>query len=173
MKSIAELTQNDVERILEIVDQLNDIEVHLEVEGMKLHVRKFSDPTLGGMAPPVAPQQVSIAHQPQAALPMGQQPARSTAPAPAVIPAAAAADAGLLEIRAPMLGRFYSAPSPSEPAYVQVGTKVRPDDTVCMMEVMKLYNTVPAGVTGTVVEILVESGTMVEEDAVLFRVRPE
>lgn len=172
MKSIAELTQNDVERILEIVDRLNDIEVHLEVEGMKLHVRKFSDATLGGLAPPAAPQQVSIVHQPKTALPMGQ-PARSPAPAPVVKPVAAVADAGLLEIRAPMLGRFYSASSPSEPAYVQVGSKVRPDDTVCMLEVMKLYSSVPAGVAGTMVEILVESGTMVEEDAVLFRVRPE
>jgi acetyl-CoA carboxylase biotin carboxyl carrier protein len=90
-----------------------------------------------------------------------------------VKPAAAAAEAGLLEIRAPMLGRYYSASSPSEPPYVQIGSKVRPDDTVCMLEVMKLYNTVPAGVAGTVVEILIESGTMVEEDAVLFRVRPE
>ncbi len=169
MKSIAELTQNDVERILEIVDRLNDIEVHLEVDGMKLHVRKFSDATLAGL-PPAAPQQVSIVHQPQAALPKGE-PARS--PAPAVKPAAAAAEAGLLEIRAPMLGRYYSASSPSEPPYVQIGSKVRPDDTVCMLEVMKLYNTVPAGVAGTVVEILIESGTMVEEDAVLFRVRPE
>jgi acetyl-CoA carboxylase biotin carboxyl carrier protein len=171
LKSIAELTQNDVERILEIVDRLNDVEIHLEVDGMKLHVRKFSDATLGGPVPPAAPQQVSIAHQPQAALPMGQ-PARS-APAPAVKPAAAAADAGLLEIRAPMLGRFYTASSPSEPPFVQIGSKVGPDDTVCMLEVMKLYNTIPAGITGTVVEILVETGTMVEEDAVLFRVRPE
>jgi acetyl-CoA carboxylase biotin carboxyl carrier protein len=72
-----------------------------------------------------------------------------------------------------MLGRFYTASSPSEPPFVQIGSKVGPDDTVCMLEVMKLYNTIPAGITGTVVEILVETGTMVEEDAVLFRVRPE
>jgi len=172
LKSIAALTQNDVERILEIVDRLNDIEVHLEVEGMKLHVRKFSDATLAGLAPTAAPQQVSTVHQTQVALPKGQ-PARSLAPTPIVKPVPAAADAGLLEICAPMLGCFYSASSPSEPAYVQVGSKVRPDDSVCILEVMKLYNTVQAGVTGTVVQILVESGTMVEENSVLFRVRPE
>ena len=82
-------------------------------------------------------------------------------------------EAGLLEIRAPMLGRFFRASSPSEPAYVEVGSRVQPEDTVCMLEVMKLFNTVPAGVAGTIVEILVENGAMVEHDAVLFRVRPE
>jgi acetyl-CoA carboxylase biotin carboxyl carrier protein len=56
---------------------------------------------------------------------------------------------------------------------VELGSKVQAEDTVCMIEVMKLFNTVRAEVSGTVVEVLVENGAMVEHDAVLFRVRPE
>jgi acetyl-CoA carboxylase biotin carboxyl carrier protein len=80
---------------------------------------------------------------------------------------------GLIEVRAPMLGRFFRASSPSEPPYVEISVKVVPEDTICMIEVMKLFSTVKAGVSGTIVEILVENGVMVEHDTVLFLVRPE
>lgn len=167
MKSLADLNQGEVERILDIVDRLNDIEVRLEVGDMKLHVRKFggASPASAGALHAFAPAQ-----PPAAAVP--SQPAAAThaaSPAPAV---RAAPGAGLVEIRAPMLGRFYRASSPSEPVFVEVGSKVAPEDTVCMIEVMKLFNTVSAGVGGTIVEIVAENGAMVEHDAVLFRMRP-
>jgi acetyl-CoA carboxylase biotin carboxyl carrier protein len=194
VKSIADLSQNEVERILDIVDRLNDIEVRLEVGDMKLHVRKFGDASLAGAFAPsasasattsFAPAQPAVQTPAQAP---AQTPAQATTQAPAAQrtqpqaaaaqaakPAAAssASQAGLVEVRAPMLGRFYRASSPSEPAYVEVGSTVRAEDTVCMIEVMKLFNTVPAGVNGTIVEIVAENGQMVEHDAVLFRVRPE
>lgn len=181
LKSFGDLTQADVERILGIVDKLNDIEVRLEVDGMKLHVRKFSDASLAGGAslpPPPAFQQAAPAPQQQTA--PGAPPAMPTTPAVPgrALPAAsrpapaATADSGLLEVRAPMLGRFFRAPSASEPAYVEVGATVSAEDTVCLIEVMKLFNTVKAGVSGTIVEILVENGAMVEHDALLFRVKP-
>lgn len=169
MKSIADLSQSDVERILAIVDRLNDVEVHLEVEGMKLHVRKFGDASLAAAAAPAllpAREAAPVVEVERAA------PAAPQVAAPAR-PAAPAAQAGLLEVRAPMLGRFFRAPSPTEPPFVEVGSRVQPDDTVCVIEVMKLFNTVRAEVSGTIVEVLVENGAMVEHDAVLFRVRPE
>lgn len=178
MKTIADLTQNDVERILGIVDRLNDIEVRIETEGMKLHVRKFGDPSLAAAAhaAPAAPALEAPAKPSLPARPMPTEP-QPAAPAASLhaqaAPARAAAEAGLLEVRAPMLGRFFRASSPSEPPYVHVGSKIGPDDTVCMIEVMKLFNTVKAGVSGTVVEVLAENGAMIEYDAVLFRVRPE
>lgn len=170
MKSIADLSQTEVERILDIVDRLNDIEVRLEVGDMKLHVRKFGGAALagGGATSSVATLQ-----------PVVQMPAQPAATPHAQLQAATpsassgASEAGLVEVRAPMLGRFYRASSPSEPAYVDIGSKVRTEDTVCMIEVMKLFNTVHAGVTGTIVAIVAENGQMVEHDAVLFRVRPE
>ena len=178
MKTIADLTHNDVERILGIVDRLNDIEVRIETEGMKLHVRKFSDASMAAAAAHAAPAieapvRQSVPARPVPAEPQPAAPAASLHAPASPAPARAAAEAGLLEIRAPMLGRFFRASSPSEPPYVEVGSKVGPDDTVCMLEVMKLFNTVKAGVSGTIVEILVENGAMIEHDAVLFRVRPE
>lgn len=172
MKSPADLTQNDLEHILGIVDRLNDIEVHIETDSMKLHVRKFSDASLAFVAAPAAVRPAPAVPQARVDLP-ASEPAQAVPEVPARPAVPAAAQAGLLEIRAPMLGRFFRASSPSEPAYVEAGSKVQPEDTVCMLEVMKLFNTVPAGVAGTIVEILVENGAMVEHDAVLFRVRPE
>ncbi len=177
MKSLADLNQGEVERILDIVDRLNDIEVRLEVGDMKLHVRKFGDATLASAGAPSAFATGLPAAQPPAAAPRSQSAASaSTAPGPAPATpsrAEAPSQAGLLEVRAPMLGRFYRAASPTEPTYVDVGSKVGAEDTVCMIEVMKLFNTVAAGVIGTIVEIVAENGSMVEHDAVLFRVRPE
>ncbi|WP_154391345.1 acetyl-CoA carboxylase biotin carboxyl carrier protein, partial [Bordetella pertussis] len=98
------------------------------------------------------------------------QPAAAPAAAPAA-PAAARQD--LLSITAPMIGRFYAKPSPNDPAFVALGSQVGPDDSVCILEVMKLFNTVKAGVAGEIVEILVQEGDMVEEGDVLFRVKPQ
>ena len=173
MKSPADLTQNDIEHILGIVDRLNDIEVRIETDAMKLHVRKFSDASLASEAAPAVAQPAQTVSQARAALPAAK-PAQAVGGTPAAPPpAAAAARARLPDTRAPLQGLLFRAPAPSEPAYVEVGSRVQPEDTVCMLEVMKLFNTVPAAVAGTIVEILVENGAMVEHDAVLFRVRPE
>ena len=179
MKTLSDLTEADVERILGIVDRLNDIEVHLEVGDMKLHVRKFGDASLVSPGAASASSFAAPASAPMHAAAPAQPPAAAatlsavTTPAGRVSGGDAVSQAGLLEVRAPMLGRFYCASSPSEPAYVEVGSKVKSEDTVCMIEVMKLFNTVQAGVSGTIVEISAQNGEMVEHDAVLFRVRPE
>jgi biotin carboxyl carrier protein len=86
-------------------------------------------------------------------------------------PAPAAAD-GLLTVQSPMLGTFYRAESPGATPFVEVGTVVEPDTRVCIIEVMKMMNSVPAGVSGTVVEICPGNGELVEYGAPLFRVRP-
>ncbi len=72
-----------------------------------------------------------------------------------------------------MLGIFYRAPKPGEPPFVEVGSKVGEDTVIGIIEVMKLMNTVHAGVKGTVVEILAANGALVEYGEVLLRVRPE
>jgi biotin carboxyl carrier protein len=77
----------------------------------------------------------------------------------------------ILTIDAPMLGVFYRADSPGSEPFVKPGSPVEPDTTVCIIEVMKMMNSVPAGVTGTVVEVCQENAAIVEEGAPLFRVR--
>ena len=75
-------------------------------------------------------------------------------------------------IEAPMLGTFYRAEGPGEEPFVNVGSEVEPETIVCIIEVMKMMNSVPAGVAGTVVEVCQENADLVEYGAPLFRVRP-
>ncbi len=107
-------------------------------------------------------------------------PAPATTPAPAVAPAAltraatpppAPAPSGSV-IGSPMVGTFYSSSSPDAPPFVTVGAAVRPETTVCVIEAMKVFTDIPAGVSGTITEILVKNGQPVEFDQAMFRVNP-
>jgi acetyl-CoA carboxylase biotin carboxyl carrier protein len=104
-----------------------------------------------------------------AAVPSMPASAGPTAPA---VPAPSAPASDLLEIRSPTVGTFYSAPSPNDPPYVKIGSKVAADSVVCLVEAMKVFNQITADVAGTVVEICVSEGDAVEYGQVLFRVRP-
>ena len=75
-------------------------------------------------------------------------------------------------IEAPMLGVFYRAPSPGAPPFVDVGTRVEVGTIVCIIEVMKMMNSVPAGLAGTIAEIHVANAEAVEYGQPLFRVEP-
>jgi acetyl-CoA carboxylase biotin carboxyl carrier protein len=85
-------------------------------------------------------------------------------------PAAATGDG--VTVEAPMLGVFYRAPSPGAPPFVDVGSRVEADTIVCLIEVMKMMNSVPAGAAGTVAEIHVENAQAVEYGQPLFRIEP-
>jgi biotin carboxyl carrier protein len=90
----------------------------------------------------------------------------------ALPPAAPPVD-GLHPIVAPMLGVFYRAPAPGATPFVDVGARVDEATVVGLIEVMKMMNAVPAGVTGTIVEVCAENAAVVEYGAPLFRVEPE
>ena len=79
---------------------------------------------------------------------------------------------GTIAIRAPTLGVFYRASAPGEKPFVEVGQYVRADDTVCIIEVMKLFNSIRAGVDGEVVKILADNGELVEFDQPLIFIAP-
>ncbi|MCH8991914.1 MAG: acetyl-CoA carboxylase biotin carboxyl carrier protein [Acidobacteria bacterium] len=86
--------------------------------------------------------------------------------------AAATQDAaGIVEIKSPTVGTFYAAPTPDDPSFVTVGSKVQADTTVCIVEAMKVFNQIPAEVNGTISEILVANGDAVEFGQPLFKVR--
>jgi acetyl-CoA carboxylase biotin carboxyl carrier protein len=87
-------------------------------------------------------------------------------------PPAAPATPSLLEIKSPMIGTFYRAPSPESPSYVEVGAEVMPDTVVCLIEAMKVMNEIKAEVKGVVTHILVENAKPVEFGQPLFRIRP-
>jgi acetyl-CoA carboxylase biotin carboxyl carrier protein len=100
-------------------------------------------------------------------------------PAPAALPETAGsgsngagANADLVAIRSPMVGTFYSSPSPDTPPFKAAGAKVSRGDTVCIVEAMKLMNEIEADVDGTIAEILVQNAEPVQYDQVLFLVDP-
>jgi acetyl-CoA carboxylase biotin carboxyl carrier protein len=122
---------------------------------------------------PVAAPQVIHAPMHMAAAPAAPAPvAAAPATAPAAAPAAADSTAGLLKIESPMVGTFYASPSPDKPAFITAGASVGPGTVVCLVEAMKIFNEINAGVSGTVERILVKSGDPVEFGQVLFLVKP-
>lgn len=95
--------------------------------------------------------------------------------APAAAPAASsesAEDARMVVVKSPMVGTFYQASSPESPPFVKVGDRIGPEKTVCIVEAMKVFNEIPAGVSGQVVAVLVENGAPVEFGQPLIKVDP-
>ena len=161
------ISDEDVRQIAQLVETLDNSDFdYLEVQVGDLKV------TLGkGNAPPQgsapAPASAPAAPAPAAA------PA-APAPAPAAPQASAAAhvEDGTVAITAPLIGRFYAQSEPGTDPFVSVGDSVGPDSTVALIEVMKLFTTVPAGISGTVTEVCVANEDIVEYGQVLFRVKP-
>jgi acetyl-CoA carboxylase biotin carboxyl carrier protein len=97
--------------------------------------------------------------------------AAPAAPPPSAESPAAAAANGLVDVTSPLVGTFYRAPAPDAPPFVEPGSRVDAGSPVCIVEVMKLMNRVPAGVAGEVVEVCKADGESVQYGDVLFRVR--
>ncbi|MEL6328492.1 MAG: acetyl-CoA carboxylase biotin carboxyl carrier protein [Planctomycetota bacterium] len=95
-----------------------------------------------------------------------------TSPAAAAAPAAGASDNGLTPVESPMVGTFYSAPSPEADNYVSVGTRVSAGDVVCLVEAMKVFNEIKAEASGVVERVCVQSGDAVEFGQPLFMLKP-
>ncbi|MBL6616268.1 MAG: acetyl-CoA carboxylase biotin carboxyl carrier protein [Reyranella sp.] len=162
----------DVEALIEIFDRSDWDELHVEVDGLKIDLSKRGAPM----------QAVSLA---PAAAAHPAAPASAAAPAASVAPAAAAHVAGAasaggahipegwVAVRAPNLGTFYRQPKPGAPPYVEIGQEVRPDTELCLIEVMKLFTSVTAGVRGIVRKLCVEDAEMVEYNQVLFLIEPK
>jgi len=162
-----DLTHTDIQSILKIIDAAEHLdEVEIVHGDFRLHVVRNGN---GGLR--AAPPKAAALTQPAATTAV---PAKPTAePVKAEVRAAAEmVPDGVVAIRAPMLGVFYRAPSPGEKPFVEVGQCVRADDTVALLEVMKLFNSIRAGLDGEVVKILVDNGSMVEFDQALIFVKP-
>ena len=114
----------------------------------------------------------SVAHSSPVAHVAAHAPAPA-APAPKPAPAAESAESevGITYVTSPLVGTFYRAPSPDAASFVEVGTKIRPGQRLCIVEAMKLMNEIEAEIDCTIVEILVENGKPVEYGQKLFKVR--
>jgi acetyl-CoA carboxylase biotin carboxyl carrier protein len=152
------LTAKDVAEITRLLEGSAFDELYLESDGWKLTIRR-------GEAPAQAE-----AHEPAASSSPTATPSPSVADPTGAAPASSSAGDGAALVTAPMLGTFYRAPKPGAPPYIEPGTVVEPDTIVGIIEVMKLMNTVRAGLRGTVLEILARDGTLVEYGEALVRV---
>lgn len=159
-------SHDDVQRLIKLLDSSHFDELHLEAEGIKLTLRRNG----ASSATPSTATAPAVSTSAAAAPPIAP-PARAAASAP-MAAAMSTNDPTLIEIRAPMLGTFYGAPKPGADPFVAIGARVTADSAVGIIEVMKLMNSISAGVEGVLVDVLVRDGDLVEFEQVLMRVRP-
>jgi acetyl-CoA carboxylase biotin carboxyl carrier protein len=155
---------DEIAKLIELLDKSSLSELQWNSEGERLLLKK------------PGPAVVQMASAPVAIAAPAPAPAVASAPvaapAAASAPAAPAQEAGLVEIKSPMVGTFYRSASPEAPSYVEEGGRVEKGKPVCIVEAMKLMNEIEADVTGTVVKVCVQNEQPVEYGTVLFLVRP-
>ncbi|MEK7392364.1 MAG: acetyl-CoA carboxylase biotin carboxyl carrier protein [Fibrobacterota bacterium] len=155
---------DEIAKLIELLDKSSLSELQWNAEGERLLLKK------------PGPAVVQVASAPVAMAAPAPVVAAASAPvaAPAAVsaPAAPTQEAGLVEIKSPMVGTFYRSASPDSPSYVEEGGRVEKGKPVCIVEAMKLMNEIEADVTGTVVKVCVQNEQPVEYGTVLFLVRP-
>ena len=153
----------DVKRIRRLVELMNEhelAEIDLRQADQRIRLRKGGEPVVS--AAPVRPASAPVA-------------AAESSPASAITAPAKTDDKHIVAITSPMVGTFYASASPDSPPFVKVGDHVGPQTTVCLVEAMKVFNEIPAevsgqGVSGKIVAVCVETGEPVEFNQPLFKV---
>ena len=144
----------DIKAIIDLMKKNSISEFELERQEFKIKLKR---------GPSVAYQDEPVV----AYAPAPMIPASAATP-----PAVAAATSSDLEIKSPMIGTFYRAPSPEAGNYVEVGSEVNPDTVVCIIEAMKVMNEIKAEVKGVITQVLMENAKPVEFGQALFKIRP-
>ena len=154
----------EIKSIVKLMSENDLTEFKIESEDMHLCIRRGSSVGVPAAAAPVVqPQTIPTVAAPVAVA----VPPPPAAPAPAPAPAAAAPDKSKI-IESPIVGTFYRSSTPGSDAFVKVGSKVEADQTVCIIEAMKVMNEIKAEKSGVIKEILVENGEPVEFGQPLF-----
>ena len=160
-----ELTEDDVLEILKLFEQSKFDFLQLEQGERKITVSK------GGY---VSARKDAMPDAAPSRLPPAAAVTTPAAAGPQVLPAASASnDRGLLPVTAPMVGKFYAAPSPSDPPFVTPGATVAAGATVGLIEVMKVFASIKTETAGVIERILVTNGQFVEYGQTLFWIRPD
>ena len=155
----------DVERIRQLVEMMKEHdlnEVSLKHGDRRIRLRRKDEPAPVVVSAPAAAQ--------------GVMPAVAAAPVPAAAPATPTPPAEAVDgdnisvVTSPMVGTFYSKPNPNAETYVKVGDHVEADTIVCVVEAMKMFNEIPAGISGKVVAVLVKNEEAVDVNKPLFKV---
>ncbi len=149
----------DIKAIIDLMRKNSVSEFELEKQDFKIRLKRGTNG--GGGAPSDDASPVAYQAMPLAALPSQNPAATVTAP-----------PSNELEIKSPMIGTFYRAPSPESAAYVEVGTEVNPDTVVCIIEAMKVMNEIKGEAKGVITQVMVENAKPVEFGQPLFKLRP-
>lgn len=154
----------DLKQIKQIIDLMKRSELTefaVEEEGFKLKIRRGlnGNPVATSNGGPVTPAVEWSGNQ----APAGSNPATASG--------ADKEEAGIGYIKAPMVGTFYSSPSPESPPFVEIDAKVEENSVICIIEAMKIMNEIQAEAKGTVIEVLVENGQPVEYGQRLFKIK--
>lgn len=171
------LTYDDLVRIVELIRSTEAYaEFHLKLGGIEIDLHRLD---ASGAAPAAAPVAPAALAAPAPAAPERAAPARGATPepsapqGPAPGPRPAVIAEGRVVVRSPMVGTFYRSPEPGAAPFVEVGERVGADRTVCIIEVMKLMNSIPAGCAGRVEQILVQDAEMVEMGQPIIVIDPQ
>jgi acetyl-CoA carboxylase biotin carboxyl carrier protein len=152
----------DIKAIIDLMKKNSITEFELERQDSKIRLKR-------GPNGPTAPV---IAYGEDPITATSAQPLVSAAPTPLAGGSAPVVATGEIEIKSPMIGTFYRAPSPEATSYVEVGSEVNPDTVVCIIEAMKVMNEIKAEAKGVITQVLVENAKPVEFGQPLFKVRP-
>lgn len=142
-------------------------DLRVETPGLSVHLSAdATSARLGTAAPAAVPAAApaSVAASPVAAAPVS---------APVAPVAAKVSAPHCAQVKAPNLGTFYRSPKPGAAPFVEIGQKVSAETEICLLEVMKLFTSVKAGVSGTIREVCVEDGVLVEGGQVLFLIESD
>ncbi len=156
---------NYLKRIIKLLDSSDVAELEIEEEGTRLRLSKPRPKVTAGMAPvTVIPQSIpQVTTNELQAKPQSDQKKEE-------LSTDASKSENIFEVKSPMVGTFYRAPSPDADPYVNVGSTVSPGAVLCIIEAMKLMNEIESDVSGKIVKILVENGQPVEYNQPLFHI---
>jgi len=148
----------DIKAIIDLMKKNSVTEFELEKQDFKIKLKR------GGNGAPVAALEDPplLTYAQAAGSILAQAPAAATAPVPS----------GELDIKSPMIGTFYRAPSPEAAPYIEVGTEVNPETVVCIIEAMKVMNEIKAEAKGVITQVMIENAKPVEFGQALFKLRP-
>jgi acetyl-CoA carboxylase biotin carboxyl carrier protein len=147
----------EIQKLIDFIAQSGLDEVSVETNDLKLNIKRYGNH---------APVQV-VANMPQPVAAPVAQPVATSAAVPAT-----PSVSNHITIKSPMIGTFYRASKPDQPALAEVGTEIKPGKAICIIEAMKLFNEIEAEISGRIVKVLVENATPVEFDQPLFIVEP-
>ncbi len=164
------LDLKQIKLIVDLMKRSDLTEFEVEEEGFKIKIKRNSGEIQ------MVPNPGYSAHPFPSNGPFEQPKATVATPSAATLGAAPSAEApgdetGYTYVKSPMVGTFYRSPSPENPAFVEVNSKVDEKSVVCIIEAMKIMNEIQAEVKGTVVELLVENGQPVEYGQRIFKVK--